>query len=103
MLNWRTITPAHDPRFLTKGTELSFAIVPLTAHRFGISEVRSYTREGNALECDRIYCVRDAAAVNDADVRAGMRPPIVGRFASEDEALAFCERLMLDYFQNEPV
>lgn len=88
MLNWRTITPAHDPKFLVRGTELSVAIVPGHHSRFQICEIRTYIRLDNGYECDREYAIRDADKVSDQDVREGKRPPIVGRFASLDEALA---------------
>lgn len=36
--------------------------------------------------------VRDAEAVTDAEVRSGMRSPVVGVFNSLPEAKTFCER-----------
>lgn len=88
MLHWRTITPAHDDRFLVKGAELSCAIVPHTGHRFALCELRTYTAD----DYDREYAVRDAHAVSDADIHEGRRPPIVARFADIDAALAWCSQ-----------
>ena len=86
-LNWRSLCPSHSPKFLVKGTELSFAICgPLS--RFAVYEVRSYDAERNA---DRQYVIRDAETVSDADLKAGKRPAIVARFDGLDEVEQFLE------------
>lgn len=77
MLNWRSLEcPAN--RYLVKGSELAVAIVGPQS-RFAIYEVR--TREDDGFSGTR-YVVRDATKISDADVKAGMRPPIV--FSSND-------------------
>ncbi len=86
-LNWRNVTPSNSPKFLVRGTELNVALCGHLS-RFQICETRSYDRVSR--EYDRIYVVRDAHAINDENVRSGKRPPIVARFATLDEAEAFC-------------
>lgn len=88
MLNWRTVTPSNSPKFLVRGTELSNAIVPNTNYRFMICEIRTW--DGH--DADRTYHVRDAATVNDEDIRMGIRPRMV--FKSDDlhECLDYCRR-----------
>lgn len=98
MLNWRTITPTTSAAFLVKGTELSFAIVPHTRCRFGISEVRTVLRTANGQDYDRQYCVRDAAAVSDVEVKDGKRPPVVATFDSDLDAIKFC----LEMAEHDP-
>lgn len=90
MMHWRTTTPRNSHQFLTKGTELASAVVPNTAHRFMLCEVRTIQRVGGEVEFDREYCVRDAASVSDAEVRSGVRPRIVARFDDPDVAVAYC-------------
>lgn len=87
-LKWRTVTHSQDARFLVKGTELSVAIVPDTLSRFQICEIRSYYADGQP---DRVYMVRDAHAVTDDQLRAGVRPPVVERFMDLDAALIWCK------------
>lgn len=88
-LRWRTVTGKRDSRFLVRGTELATAVVPGCSHRFVLCEIRAYP-SGNYAEPDRAYCVRDAHGVTDAQVRERVRPPIVARFDTEAEALAWC-------------
>jgi len=70
MLKWRTVTHSNDARFLIKGTELSVAVVPGTRSRFQLCEVRSRDADGHP---DRVYMVRDAHAVTDAQVKSVVR------------------------------
>lgn len=88
-LRWRTLVRERDHAFFVKGSELANAIVPGTSHRFMLCEVRAYPT-GDYAEPDREYCVRDAHAITDAQVRDRVRPPIVARFGTEAEALAWC-------------
>lgn len=87
-LRWRTLVRERDSRFLTKGTELANAVVPNSLHRFVLCELRAYPDGYGAP--DREYAVRDAHGVTDAQVRDGVRPPIVSRHPTEAEALAWC-------------
>jgi hypothetical protein len=87
MLRWRTVTHSNDARFLVKGTELNVAIVPGTCSRFQICEVRSRDADGNP---DRIYHVRDAHTVTDAQVLERVRPSIVQSFGDFDNAVSWC-------------
>lgn len=80
-LSWRSVY-APD-KFLVKGTELSVALVPGTQSRFQVCEVRSY---GADRQPDRVYYLRDANTVTDAEVAAGVRPKVVGRFTDEEAA-----------------
>lgn len=84
-LNWRTVTHSQSPKFMVKGTELSNTLAG-DRSRYQICEHRSYDSEGFA---DRQYYVRDAESVSDADVKAGKRPAIVGRFDDLDAAINF--------------
>lgn len=86
MLNWRTVTTSTDRRFLIKGTELSTAICGKHS-RFQICEIRRIAADGFS---DRVYAVRDADTVTDAQVKAGERPAIVKWFDSDQEAEIWC-------------
>lgn len=86
-LNWRSVTPSTDRKFMVKGTELSVAIVPGTLSRFQLCEIRSYDAAG---EADRVYQVRDAATVNDDEIKRGIRPRVVATVATIDEAVKYC-------------
>lgn len=97
MLDWKTITNSRDNRFMVRGTELSIAIVPDTAHRFQLCEIRTVARGDDGMEYDREYAVRDAHSVSDADVRNRVRPHIVARFETEDEAVSWCRQQMEGY------
>jgi hypothetical protein len=88
MLNWRTVTTSTDPRFLIKGTELANAICGKHS-RFQICEVRRISADGFP---DRMYAVRDADTVTDAQIKAGVRPAIVKWFDSDCGAEDFCLR-----------
>lgn len=94
MLNWRTVTNSRDAKFMVRGTELSVAIVPDTLHRFQLCEIRTVIRGDEGIEYDREYHVRDAHSVSDAEVRDKVRPRVVAKFASEAEALQFCDNAM---------
>lgn len=83
MLNWITVTPSHEPAFGVRGTVLSRAVVPGTLSRFVVAEVRTHTAQGP----DRVYHLEDAATVTDADVAAGKRPRVVGRFDTPEGAV----------------
>lgn len=87
-LAWRTLTEASSPRFCSPGTELSVALCG-TARRFAVYEVRCLNSDGFA---DREYVIRDAEAISDADLRAGKRPPVVGRTQDYDKVAAFAAR-----------
>lgn len=80
-LSWRSVYAAD--KFMVKGTELSVALVPGTGSRFQICEVRSYDESRMP---DRVYYLRDAHTVTDAQVLAGVRPKIVGRYSDEEAA-----------------
>jgi hypothetical protein len=87
MLNWRSLTPEFGrSAFLVKGTELSVALYTPNP-RFCLYEIRTYAADGFP---DRAIIVRDAETVSDAEVKAGVRPKIVGRFDNEDDAINFC-------------
>ena len=88
MLKWKTITPVTSPQFMVNGVELSAALAGEHS-RFQIVEIRCRDDGGLA---DRSFAVHDAAAINDAQSRAGVRPPIVARFDDLDDATSFCER-----------
>lgn len=95
MLNWRSLMNGpHDPRLLIRGAELAVATVPGTHSRFAIYEVRTLVAapagSQNRYEFDRAYAVRDAGAINDADVKTGKRPPVVYRNDDCDTAVAWC-------------
>ena len=90
MLQWRSLVSDRSHQFLQSGVELAAAFVPGTSHRFQLCEIRIATRDGQIMVPDREVVVRDAANVSDADIREGIRPKIIGRFASADEAIAFC-------------
>lgn len=89
-LRWRTVTGERDSRFLVRGTELATAVVPNCSHRFVLCEHRVVGRDDMGATFDREYRVRDAHGVSDAQVRERVRPPIVARFDTEAEALAWC-------------
>lgn len=88
MLNWRNVTPSNSPKFLVTGTELNCAFAGKWC-RYQICELRSYGKDGFA---DRTYVVRDAHANTDEAIRLGIRSPIVARYATLDEAEAYCRR-----------
>ena len=91
ILNWRNL-PYAKADFFTKGTEFAQAIVPDTFSRFAICEARGgRDNEGNPT---LVYRLRDAHTVNDADIRAGKRPAIVGVFAEPDEAAAMARSMV---------
>jgi hypothetical protein len=92
-LNWRTVTNERDSRFMVKGTELSRAIIPGFNSRFMLYDVRCYVwcDASQRNEADRTYCIRDAATVSDEQVRDGVRPAIVWRGESEEEAILWCK------------
>lgn len=75
VLSWRTITPSNDPKILHNGTEIAVALCGKNS-RFAVYEVRCRSADGFP---DRRYEVRDAEAISDADVKAGRRPPVVGK------------------------
>lgn len=83
-LEWRTVTPTSHPKHLVNGTELSVAFT--ARHRFAIYEIRCRSADGFP---DRTYVVRDAEALGDADLKAGKRPPIVGRTDAYEAILRF--------------
>jgi hypothetical protein len=85
-LEWRNVTPSNSQRFLVAGTELNVALFG-EHKRYQICEIRAYDAEGFA---DRVYAVRDAYTVSDAQVREGIRSKVVARKATLDEAIAFC-------------
>jgi hypothetical protein len=87
MLNWRTVTGERNSAFLVKGTLLATALYGRNS-RFLIEEVRAYP-DG---EIDRAYRVRDAHCVTDSEMREGKSSPVVGRFASEVDAVNACNR-----------
>lgn len=91
-LNWRTVTPANDTKFLVKGTELSNAIYGQHS-RFQICEIRCMGDDGFH---DRHYYVRDAETVTLAQVADGARPVIVGRFATLDAAMDYCDQFAME-------
>lgn len=86
-LDWRTVTPSNDRKFMVKGAVLARAFAPNCHLRFMLEEIRAYDTDGNA---DRSYRVRDAATVSDVQVREGKESLIVFRCATEAEALTFC-------------
>lgn len=86
-LNWRTVTAANDGKFLVKGTELSTALYGRHS-RFQICEIRCMGADGFH---DRQYYVRDAHGVTDAQMRDGVRPPIVARLHTLDGAMDYCD------------
>jgi len=77
MLEWKTLVPSKDRRFFVKGTELSCAIIPCCRSRFCIYEVRCLDENGQP---DVFYRIRDAEGVSDADLKSGVRPPVVMEF-----------------------
>jgi hypothetical protein len=83
-LNWHSL-PYDPAKFLVKGTEIAQAIVPGTLSRFAIVETRSI---GEDRMPALVYRLRDATTVSDADVRAGVRPHVVGVYAEPDLAAA---------------
>lgn len=87
-LNWRTMRGERHPQYWVKGTELAAATFG-PHRRFMIVAYRIYM-DAERLEPDRRFRVRDAHKVSDEQLRAGGRSPIVGDFATEDEAIAFC-------------
>jgi len=91
-VNWRTLIRSSDPRFLVKGAELEVALVG-PASRFALYCVRTLVPalpgSRDRFDLDLGFVVRDAETVTDAQVRDGVRPAIVGRFSTLDEALAF--------------
>lgn len=87
-LEWRVLCATNSPNFWTKGTELASALVGPRS-QYQVIETRTIQRQKDgSLEYDREYVVRDAAGITLAEVRAGKRPPIVGRFATLDEFLS---------------
>lgn len=87
-MQWRSVTPSNDRRFLVSGTELNNMLVPGLRSRYQLCEIRSYDRTTGFH--DRRYAVRDAATVTDEQVRAGKRSEIVAWFDHEDAALSWC-------------
>lgn len=83
--DWETVTTYRDPRFLVKGVELAFTVCGAQM-RFAICEHRAMTAEG---EPSVIYRVRDAETVSDAEVKHGLRPKVVARFHTFEEAETF--------------
>lgn len=94
-MRWHVITRDSDPKFLVKGTELANAIIPGFRSRFQLCEHRTLVAASPGsqyrYEYDREYVIRDAEAINDADVKAGKRPPIIGRYPTMDDATAALE------------
>jgi hypothetical protein len=82
-LFWRTVTPTRSPSFNVKGTVLSSALFGKNS-RFAVYEVRTLDADRMS---DREYVVRDAGLVSDADVKAGVKPPIVFRTSDYDRLL----------------
>ncbi len=100
MSNWRTVIHSRDPAYMVAGSELECMKPDGFLSRFMIYSVRCYVANPDWTPCsiaqprrfaDTRYRVRDADRITDADVRAGKRPPIVGEFATLDEALAAIE------------
>ncbi len=86
-LRWRSLPAAGTDRGQVKGTELAYAVVPDTLHRFIVYEVRAMLADRSL---DVTYHVRDAGALSDEQVRAGARPPVVYRHHDCDQAVAWC-------------
>jgi hypothetical protein len=84
---WRNVTKSNDPKFLVKGTELNTKVCGRLS-RYQLCEIRSYEDNGFP---DRIYYVRDAHTISDADIRDGVRPKIVATFKTQNEAMNFIE------------
>ncbi|QWY83639.1 hypothetical protein [Rhizobium phage RHph_X2_26] len=96
MLEWRTLVPSRSPQHLVKGTELEVCFPAGYRHRFALYTVRvaHWERdpshiEGGYMVHDARYRVRDADTINDAQVRAGVRPLVTGEFDTLDAALKF--------------
>lgn len=87
-LDWRTVTPSREPRYMVKGTVLNSALYGQHS-RFLIEEVRAYPNGYN--EPDVAYRVRDALTVSDTDTRNGIASKSVGTFATLQAATDFCE------------
>lgn len=84
-MTWHTTIPSNHPKFMVKGTELA-TLVCGQYSRFQICEHRCYDIAGFA---DRNYAVRDAQTVTDAEVKQGIRPKIIARFNTLEEAEKF--------------
>lgn len=92
MLNWRTVTSSYSEDHGKRGTELECAPYG-PASRFLISTVRTFIwdKELGMYQPDANFVVRDAHSVTDVQVAAGERSSVVGKFATLDEAIAFCD------------
>jgi hypothetical protein len=94
--DWRTICPSTNAAHLVRGTELEVSIPAGFLSRFAIYSVRRMEwvsdptlPAGGIWAHDVSYRVRDAATISDAEVKAGVRPKIVGEFKTLEEAEAF--------------
>lgn len=87
-LDWRTVTPSREPRYMVKGTVLNSALYGEHS-RFLIEEVRAYPN--GYQEPDVTYRVRDALTVSDAMIRDGIGSKSVGTFATLKDATNFCD------------
>ena len=93
MLQWRTVTPSNDPKFMVDGYVLAAAYVPGTQSRFLVEEVRCRVRDAvdGQLYSSTTYRVRDAATVSDADVAAGKSSRVVYRSDDMDLCVKFAK------------
>ena len=87
-LNWKS-SDYDRAKVLHKGTELATAIYGQFS-RFQICDVRSYDADSRTYT-GHVYSVRDAHTVNDAEVKAGVRPKVVASFEDLDAAIAYCD------------
>lgn len=83
-LIWRPL-PYRPGTDLVKGTELAMAFVPGTRSRFAICETRGI--DADRMPC-LVYRLRDAETVSDAEVRAGVRPKVIGVYPEPEQAIA---------------
>lgn len=67
-LQWRTLCPSNDRKYMVKGTELHQALFGPRS-RYALIEYRIYDKDGHS---DIAYRVRDAELVPD-----GVRPKII--------------------------
>ena len=82
-LNWRVVTKSNSHKFMVKGTVLNHAICGPNS-RYLMEEVRCYDKDRNA---DRLYMVRDAHTVSDAQVAESIRPKVMGWFDTLELAM----------------
>lgn len=95
MFNWRSIRNSRSSDYMVKGSELSVAVPPGHHSRYAIYEVRCFRPVepapiiGPREYSDVRYHIRDAGAVSDAQVRDGVRPPVVFRADTLDECITW--------------